>query len=76
MRFARTSSATIACSRRPWPATADEVLPWPQAARRYRHEWLPHADWIELDEVGHYPQHEVPLVAAELILGLTRPGPA
>ncbi len=49
--------------------TADELLPWPSAASRYRTEWLPHADWVELDGVGHCPQLDVPLETAELILG-------
>ena len=46
----------------------DQLLPWPDAAERYRRE-LPHADWIELDGVGHYPQLEAPLETAELIAG-------
>ena len=33
--------------------------------------WLPHADWVELDGIGHCPQLDVPLEAAQLILGLT-----
>jgi pimeloyl-ACP methyl ester carboxylesterase len=49
--------------------TADRLLPWPSAAARYRTEWLPHADWVVLDDVGHAPQLDVPLEAAELILG-------
>jgi pimeloyl-ACP methyl ester carboxylesterase len=49
----------------------DRMLPWPAAAARYRHEWLPHADWVVLDGVGHCPQLDVPLEAAELILGFT-----
>jgi len=59
----------IDCPVRVVWGTADELLPWPAAARRYREEWLPHADWIELDGTGHHPQLEVPLEAAELILG-------
>ena len=51
--------------------TADRVLPWPGAAARYRSEWLPHADWVELDGIGHCPQLDVPLETAELILGTT-----
>jgi pimeloyl-ACP methyl ester carboxylesterase len=47
----------------------DLVLTWPTAATRYRNAWLPHADWIELEGVGHCPQLDVPLVVAELILG-------
>jgi pimeloyl-ACP methyl ester carboxylesterase len=30
-----------------------------------------HADWIELDGVGHCPQLDVPLETAQLILGFT-----
>ena len=51
--------------------TADRLLPWPSAAARYRRDWLPHADWVELDGVGHCPQLDVPLETAQLILGLT-----
>jgi hypothetical protein len=36
---------------------------------RYRQEWLPRADWFELEAVGHCPQHDVPLETAQLILG-------
>ena len=45
------------------------LLPWPSAAARFRDEWLPHADWVELDGVGHCPQLDVPAEAAELIAG-------
>jgi hypothetical protein len=38
------------------------------AAARYRRDWLPHADWVELEGVGHCPQLDVPLETAELIL--------
>ena len=51
--------------------TGDRLLPWPSAAVRFRHEWLPRADWVELDGVGHSPQLDVPLEAAQLILGFT-----
>jgi pimeloyl-ACP methyl ester carboxylesterase len=50
--------------------TEDRLLPWPAAAR-YRAEWLPHADWVVLDDVGHSPQLDVPLEAAQLIIGFT-----
>lgn len=49
----------------------DELLRWPGAAARFREDWLPHADWVLLDGVGHCPQLDVPLEAARLILGLT-----
>jgi pimeloyl-ACP methyl ester carboxylesterase len=52
--------------------TEDALLPWPSAATRYRRDWLPHADWVELDGVGHCPQVDVPLETAQLILGFTR----
>jgi pimeloyl-ACP methyl ester carboxylesterase len=51
--------------------TADRVLAWPTAARRYLDDWLPQADWVELDGVGHCPQLDVPLEAAELVIGFT-----
>ena len=51
--------------------TEDRLLPWPSAAARFRDDWLPHADWVELDGVGHCPQLDVPLEAAQLILGFT-----
>jgi pimeloyl-ACP methyl ester carboxylesterase len=59
----------IACPVRVIWGSADELLPWPRAAARYRDEWLPHADWVVLDDVGHYPQLDVPLETAELISG-------
>jgi pimeloyl-ACP methyl ester carboxylesterase len=50
-----------------WGAEA-RLLPWPAAADRRRRE-LPHADLVVLDGVGHCPQLDVPLEAAELVLG-------
>jgi pimeloyl-ACP methyl ester carboxylesterase len=62
----------ITCPVRIVWGTEDRLLEWPRAAARYG-EWLPHADWIELDGVGHAPQLDVPLQAAQLILGFTSP---
>jgi pimeloyl-ACP methyl ester carboxylesterase len=59
----------IACPVRIAWGTDDRLLPWPSAAARFRAGWLPHADWIELEGVGHSPQLDVPLEAAQLILG-------
>jgi pimeloyl-ACP methyl ester carboxylesterase len=64
-------AAKINCPVRIVWGTEDRVLPWPAAAARFREEWLPHADWVVLDDVGHCPQLDVPLEAAQLILGLT-----
>jgi pimeloyl-ACP methyl ester carboxylesterase len=61
----------IGCPVRIVWGTADRLLPWPSAAVRYRRDWLPHADWVELDGVGHCPQIDVPLETAQLILGFT-----
>jgi pimeloyl-ACP methyl ester carboxylesterase len=64
--------AAVDCPLRIVWGTADRLLPWPSAAARFRHDWLPHADWVELDGVGHAPQLDVPLETAQLILGVTR----
>jgi pimeloyl-ACP methyl ester carboxylesterase len=69
--YAELDAQAIACPVRIVWGTADRLLPWPSAATRLRHEWLPHADWVELDGVGHSAQLEVPLEAAQLILGVT-----
>jgi pimeloyl-ACP methyl ester carboxylesterase len=61
----------ITCPVRIVWGTDDQLLPWPSAAARYRTEWLPHADWVELEGVGHCPQLDVPLETAQLILGFT-----
>jgi pimeloyl-ACP methyl ester carboxylesterase len=61
----------VACPVRVVWGTADRLLPWPAAAARLRADWLPQADWVELDGVGHCPQLDVPLEAGQLILGLT-----
>ena len=53
--------------------TDDRLLPWPSTAARYLEDWLPHADWVELEGVGHCPPLDVPVEAAQLIVGLTAP---
>jgi pimeloyl-ACP methyl ester carboxylesterase len=59
----------VACPVRIVWGTEDRILPWPSAAARYRRDWFPHADWVELEGVGHAPQLDVPLETAQLILG-------
>jgi len=61
----------ITCPVRIVWGTADQLLPWPAAAARFRDNWLAHADWIELDGIGHCPQLDVPLETAQLIIGFT-----
>jgi pimeloyl-ACP methyl ester carboxylesterase len=67
----RLDAERITCPVRVAWGTDDRILPWPQAAARFREEWLPRADWVVLDGVGHCPQLDVPLETAELIAGLT-----
>jgi pimeloyl-ACP methyl ester carboxylesterase len=61
----------ITCPVRVIWGTADRLLEWPSAAHRYRTDWLPQADWVPLDGVGHCPQLDTPAVTADLILGFT-----
>jgi pimeloyl-ACP methyl ester carboxylesterase len=61
----------ITCPVRIVWGARDEVLPWPRAAARYRDDSLPHADWVLLEDAGHYPQLDVPLEASQLVLGFT-----
>jgi pimeloyl-ACP methyl ester carboxylesterase len=61
----------IPCPIRIVWGTEDRLLPWPSAAERYRSEWLPQADWVELDGVGHCVPLDVPVEAAQLVLDFT-----
>jgi pimeloyl-ACP methyl ester carboxylesterase len=63
----------IDCPVRVVWGTEDRILPWPSAAVRFRDDWLPRADWVELEGVGHCPQLDVPLETAQLILDFTAP---
>ena len=63
----------ITCPVRVVWGTDDRLLAWPSAAARFREDWLPHADWVELDGVGHCPQLDIPLETAQLIVGFTAP---
>jgi pimeloyl-ACP methyl ester carboxylesterase len=57
----------IGCPVRVVWGTEDRLLPWPTAAERYRSDWLPHADWVILDGIGHCPQLDDPVQTAALI---------
>ena len=65
------TASQIDCPVRIVWGTDDRLLPWPSSAERYRRDWLPHADWVVLDGIGHCPQLDVPLEAAQLILGVS-----
>jgi pimeloyl-ACP methyl ester carboxylesterase len=65
-------TAGVTCPLRFVWGTEDQLLPWPGAAARYRAEF-PTAEWTELEGVGHCPQLDVPVEAAQLILGFTAP---
>jgi pimeloyl-ACP methyl ester carboxylesterase len=67
----RLDAEKIACPVRVVWGTDDRLLTWPSAAARYRTDWVPNADWVELDGIGHCPQLDVPLETAQLILGFT-----
>jgi len=64
-------AADITCPVRVVWGTEDRLLPWPSTAARFHDGWLPQADLVGLDGVGHCPQLDVPLQASELILGFT-----
>jgi pimeloyl-ACP methyl ester carboxylesterase len=67
----RLDRERITCPVRVVWGSADRILEWPCSAARYRTEWVPDADWVTLDGIGHCPQLDVPELAAQLILGFT-----
>ena len=67
----RLDAEKISCPVRIVWGTADRLLSWPSAAARYRNDWLPDAEWVELEGIGHCPQLDVPTETAQLILGFT-----
>jgi pimeloyl-ACP methyl ester carboxylesterase len=68
----KLDAGRIACPVLVAWGTADNVLDWPTAGARYRDEWLPDAEWVTLDGVGHCPQLDVPGPTADLVLAFTR----
>ncbi|MGK2932712.1 MAG: alpha/beta fold hydrolase [Solirubrobacterales bacterium] len=62
----------ITCPVRVIWGTEDRMLRYPRTARRFREDWVPNADWIEMPGVGHCPQLDVPAETAQLILGFSR----
>jgi pimeloyl-ACP methyl ester carboxylesterase len=62
----------IACPVRLVWGDGDRVLVPPGAAARFREEWLPQAEWIDLEGAGHCPQLDHPREVAQLILDFAR----
>lgn len=60
-------AASITCPTRIIWGTSDRLLPYPSAATRYQHDWLPHADWLLLDSIGHCPQLDDPTTTSALV---------
>lgn len=63
-------SATVEVPVRIVWGTEDRILRWPTSSARFR-TLLPHADWVEMDGVGHCPQLDDPVTVAELIAGFS-----
>ena len=67
----RLDAEKVTCPVRIVWGTEDRLLRYPRTARRFREDWVPNADWIEMPGVGHCPQLDVPAEAAQLILDFT-----
>lgn len=50
--------------------TRDRILPWPGYSERF-HKLVPHAEWVELDGLGHCPMWDDPELTANTILEFT-----
>jgi pimeloyl-ACP methyl ester carboxylesterase len=64
-------AAAVECPVRLVWGTEDRLLELPLAATRFREEWFPQAEWIEIEGGGHCPQLDHPIEAAELIAGFS-----
>jgi pimeloyl-ACP methyl ester carboxylesterase len=64
-------AARVDCPVRIVWGTEDRLLPLPGAALRFREEWFPRAEWVEIEGAGHCPQLDHPLETAELIAGFS-----
>ena len=62
----------VTCPVRLVWGSGDRILVPPAAAARFREEWLPRAEWVELEGAGHCPQLDHPLETAQLILDFAR----
>jgi pimeloyl-ACP methyl ester carboxylesterase len=64
-------AAAVECPVRLVWGTDDRLLKLPAAAVRFREEWFPQAEWIEIEGAGHCPQLDHPIETAELIAGFS-----
>jgi pimeloyl-ACP methyl ester carboxylesterase len=64
-------AAAVECPVRLVWGTDDRLLKLPAAAVRFREEWFPQAEWIEIEGGGHCPQLDHPIETAELIAGFS-----
>lgn len=62
-------AAAITCPVRVVWGSEDQLLKPGVADVRFRKDWLPQAEWIDLDGVGHCPQLDIPAETAQLIIG-------
>jgi pimeloyl-ACP methyl ester carboxylesterase len=62
----------ITCPVRLVWGTEDKVLTAPGGAARFREQWIPQAEWVEVEGAGHCPQLDHPLETAQLILDFAR----
>jgi pimeloyl-ACP methyl ester carboxylesterase len=62
-------AAAVTCPVRLVWGTEDRLLRLPGAAVRFRQEWFPQAEWVEIEGAGHCPQLDHPVETAELIAG-------
>jgi pimeloyl-ACP methyl ester carboxylesterase len=67
----RLDAERIGCPVRLVWGSDDQLLKLPGAARRFREEWVPQAEWVEIEGAGHCPQLDHPTEAAELIAGFS-----
>jgi pimeloyl-ACP methyl ester carboxylesterase len=77
VEFARREGFELEADRIDCPVrflwgTEDKLLRWPSSAVRFREQWCPEAEYVELDGLGHCPQLEAPAEISELIAGTTR----
>ena len=61
-------AALITCPVRVVWGSNDLILPAGVADLRFRTDWLAQADWVDLENVGHCPQLDVPEETVRLIL--------